>query len=70
MKKLRNIIDAKLVTNKNDHLKWTSKQRYMSQKIVDNNLLGIPKNKVTLTLKKPANVSFGIDQSINVRIPL
>ena len=40
----------------------------------ENDLVGIHKNKVTLTLNKPVyiacNVYFGMKQSINVRIPL
>ena len=32
----------------------------MSQKIVDNNLVAIPKNKVTLTLNKPAYIEMYI----------
>ena len=37
MKNLRNRIDVKLVSNKKDYLKWTSKPNYMSQKIFDYN---------------------------------
>ena len=37
LKKLRNRIDARLVSNKKDCLKWTSKPNYMSQKIFDGN---------------------------------
>ena len=33
MENLRNRIDVKLVSNKNDCLKWTSKPSYMSQNI-------------------------------------
>ena len=54
MKHLRNRIDAKLVNNKKDYLKQTSKPSYMSHKIYDNDLVAIRKNKVTLTLNKPA----------------
>ena len=32
MEKLKNRIDVKLVRNKNDYLRWTSKPSYMSQK--------------------------------------
>ena len=32
MENLWNRIDAKLISNKKEHLKWTSKQSYMSQK--------------------------------------
>ena len=53
MVNLRNRIDVKLVTNKQDYLKWTSKLSYMSHKIFDNDLVTIRKNKVTLTHNKP-----------------
>ena len=55
MKNLRNRINVKLVRNKKDCLKWTSKPSYMSHKIFDNDL-AICKNKVTLTLNKPAYI--------------
>ena len=48
MEELRNRIDVKLVSNKKDYLKWTSKPSYMSHKIFDNDLFAIRKNKVTL----------------------
>ena len=54
MENLINRIDAKLVSNKKDCLRWTSKPSYMPHKIFDNDLVAIRKNKVTLTLNKPA----------------
>ena len=57
---LRNRIDVKLVSNKKDYLKWTSKPSYMSHKIFDNDLVAIRKNKVTLTLNKPAYIGMCI----------
>ena len=54
MENLRNRIDVKLVSNKKDYLKWTYKPSYTSHKIFDNELVPIRKNKVTLTLSKPA----------------
>ena len=50
---LRNRIDAKLVSNKKDYLKWISKPSYMSHKILDNDLVSIRKNKLKLMLNKP-----------------
>ena len=41
MENLRNRTDVKLVNNKKDYLKRTSKPRYMSHKIFDNNLVAI-----------------------------
>ena len=54
MGNLRHRIDVKLVSNKKDYLKWTSKPNFMSYKIFDNDLLAIRKSKVTLMLNKPA----------------
>ena len=52
----RNRIGVKLVSNKENYLKWTSKPSYMSQKMFENDLVAIRKNKVTLTLNKPAYI--------------
>ena len=60
MENVKNRIDAKLVSNKNDYFNWTSKPSYMSQKIFDNDLAAICKNKVTLTINKPAYVRMRI----------
>ena len=55
---LRNRIDLRLVSNERDYLKWTSKPRYMSKKIFNNDLVAIRKRKVTLTVNKPAYVKM------------
>ena len=61
MENLRNRINVKLVSSKkSNYLKWTSKSSYMSYKIFDNDLVGIRKNKVTLTLNKPACIEMCI----------
>ena len=60
MENFRNRIDVKLVSNKKDYLKWASKPSYMSHKIFDNDLVAIRKNKVTLTLNKPAYIGMCI----------
>ena len=60
MENLRNRIDVKLVSCKKDDLKWIPKPSYMSQKIFDNDLVAIRKNKITLTLNKPAYVGICI----------
>ena len=52
MENLRNRIDIKLVKNKKDYLKCTSKPSYISHKIFDN-LVVIRKSKVSLKLNKP-----------------
>ena len=60
MANLRNRVDVKLVSNKRDYLKWTSKPSYMSQKIFDNDLVAVCKNSVTLMASKPAYVGMCI----------
>ena len=56
MEKLNNRVDKRLVSNKKDCLKWTSKPSYVAQKIFDNNLAAIHKVNATLTLNKQAYV--------------
>ena len=56
MENLGNKINIKLVTNKKDYLKWTSKASYILQNIFNNNLVAICENEVTLTLNEPPNV--------------
>ena len=46
MENLRNRIDLKLVSNKKDYLKWTSKPSYISHIIFDNELMAIRRNKL------------------------
>ena len=43
MENLRNRINVKLVSNKKGYLKWTSKPRYMSHRVFDNDLVAIRK---------------------------
>ena len=66
MGNLRNRIDVKLVSNKKDYLEWTSKPGYISHKIFDNDLVAIHKNKVTLTLNKPAYIRMCILEFVKV----
>ena len=49
---LRNRIYVRLVSNKKDYLKLTSKPGYILQKIFDNDLVAIRKSKVALKYKK------------------
>ena len=60
MENLRNRIDVKLVNNKQDYLKCTSKPSYMSHRIFDNNLGAIRKCKLSLKLNKPAYTGMWI----------
>ena len=56
MENLRNRIDIKLESIKKDYLKQISKPSYMSHRIFDYASVAIRKNKVTLTLNKPAYI--------------
>ena len=60
MENVTNTTIVKHVSNKKDSLKWTSKPSYMSNKIFDNDLVVIPKNKVPLTLNKSACIGMCI----------
>ena len=60
LESLRNRFDVRFVSNKIDHLKWTSKPNCMSQKLFDNDLVAIRKSKVTLTLNKSEYVGMCI----------
>ena len=55
MENVRKKINVKLVSNKKYYLKWDPNQA-ISHKIFDNDLVAIRKNKVTLTLNKPAYI--------------
>ena len=57
---LRNRIDIKLLSNKKGCLKWTARPSYISQKIFDTDLVAIRKNKIMLSLNKPAYVGLCI----------
>ena len=57
---LRNRINVKLVNNKKNYLKCTSKPTYMSQKIFGNNLVAVRKRKLALKLNKPAYIRMCI----------
>ena len=67
---LRNRINVKLVKNKKDYLKCTSKPSYMSHKIFDNNLVAILKRKVALKLNKPGYIGMSVLDLSKVVIPL
>ena len=57
---LRNRVDVRLVNNEKDYLKWTLKQRFLTQKTFNNNLVAIRKIKATLTLNKPTYIGMCI----------
>ena len=59
-KNFTNKVDVRMVNNKNDYFRWTSKSTYVTQEIFDNNLVAIHKIKIKLTLNKPAYVGMCI----------
>ena len=63
---LRKRIDVKLVYNKKDYSKLTSKLSYMSHKIFDYNLAALRKCKLSLKLKKPTYIGMCILELIKV----
>ena len=58
MENLTNRIDIKLVNNKKDYLKCTTKPSCMPHKIFDNNLVAIWKRKLALKLNKTAYIGM------------
>ena len=57
---LRNRIDVRLVSNKKEYLKQTSRPNYMSKKVFENDLVANREGKVTLKLNRPAYVGICI----------
>ena len=57
-KNLRNRVDLRLVNNKREYLKWTSKPCYVSTNNIWQRLVAIHKIKATLRLKQPAYVGM------------
>ena len=55
-----NGIDVKLASIKKDYLNWTSKPSYISYRTLDNDLVAMCKNKVRLTLNKPAFIGISM----------
>ena len=62
MENVRKRIDVKLVNNKKDYLKCTSKPSYMLHKVFDNNLVTIRKSKLELKLNKPSYTGMCISE--------
>ena len=50
MEHSRKRVDIRLVNNRKDYLKWTSKPSFVTQNIFDNDLVAICKIKITFTL--------------------
>ena len=57
-KKLRNRVDLRLVNNKREYLKWTSKPCHVSTSNIWQRLVAIHTIKATVRLKQPAYVGM------------
>ena len=66
MGNLRKRINVKLVNNRKNFLKCTSKPSYMSHKIFDNNIVVIHKSKLASKLNKAAYIGISILDLSNV----
>ena len=60
MENLRKRVDVRLVTDKDQLAKWTSKPTYVSSKIFNENLVAVHKLKEKLTLNRPAYIEMCI----------
>ena len=58
MEHLRKRVNVKLVNNEKDYVKYVSRPTFVSQKILDKNLVAFHKVKPVLLLNKPIYVSF------------
>ena len=60
MENVRKRVNVKLINNERDYLKVVSRPSYVSQKILDKNLVAVHKTKPVLLLNKPIYVGFSI----------
>ena len=60
MENLRKRVNVKLVNNKKDYIKYTSRPTFVSQNIFDKNLVAIHKTKPVLMLNKPIYIGFSV----------
>ena len=60
MENLRKRVNVKLVNNRGDYLKYTSRPTFVSQKILDKNLVAIRGVKPVLLLNKPIYIGFSV----------
>ena len=58
MENFRKRVSVKLVNNEKDYVKYVSRPTFVSQKILDKNLVAIHKVKPVLLLNKPIHVGF------------
>ena len=60
MENVRKRVNVKLINNENDYLKVVSRPSFVSQKILNKNLVAVHKIKPVLLLNKPIYVGFSI----------
>ena len=60
MEHLQNRINVRLVNNKKDFLKYTSRPNHVTHKVFDKNFEAIHEIKSILTLNKPSHVGFTV----------
>ena len=60
MENLRKRINVRLVNNKKDFLKYTSKPTYVTHELFDKNFAAIHEIKLVLMLNKPIYVGFTV----------
>ena len=60
MENVRKRVNVKLINNENNYLKVDSRPSFVSQKILDKNLVAVHKIKSVLLLNKPIYVGFSI----------
>ena len=60
MENVRKRVNVKLINNENNYLKVVSRPSFVSQKILDKNLVAVHKIKPVLLLNKPIYVGFSI----------
>ena len=60
MENLRKRINVRLVNNRNDFLKYTSRPTHITHKVFDKNYAAVHEIKPILTLNKPIYVEFTV----------
>ena len=60
MENVRKTVNVKVINNEKDYLKVVSRPSFVSQKILDKNLVAVHKMKSVLLLSKPIYVGFSI----------
>ena len=60
MENVRKRVNVKVINNEKDYLKVVSRPSFVSQKILDKNLVAVHKMKSVLLLSKPIYVGFSI----------